>query len=118
MCCIYFVFKGLRALEPLSRDGAKGFIYFQIGVTDQEKNHALRADYCFKLFTIRLMPSFINCTFQLLNRKVAKALRVIFFSRSEPRLNALHSSLRELNRAGVRSEKETQMLTHWVIAAQ
>ena len=27
--------------EPLRRDGAKGFIYFRIGVTDQEKNHAL-----------------------------------------------------------------------------
>jgi hypothetical protein len=35
-------------------------LFFLIGVTDQKKNHALWADYLFKLFTIRLIPSFIN----------------------------------------------------------
>jgi hypothetical protein len=51
----------------LNRKGvkdAKGFIYFLIGVADREKNHALRAGYLFKLFTMRFMPSFINGTFQ------------------------------------------------------
>jgi hypothetical protein len=31
----------IKAVEPQRREDAKGFIYFLIGVTDQEKNHAL-----------------------------------------------------------------------------
>jgi len=45
-----------KVIEPPRREDAKGFIYFLIGVTDREKNHALRANHCFKLFTIRFMP--------------------------------------------------------------
>ena len=30
-----------KVIEPPRREDAKGFIYFLIGVTDREKNHAL-----------------------------------------------------------------------------
>jgi hypothetical protein len=39
----------IKAVEPQRREDAKGFIYFLIGVTDQEKNHALRAGYLLHL---------------------------------------------------------------------
>jgi len=37
----FYTFKKIRTVEPLRREGAKGYIFFQIGTNDLKKNHAL-----------------------------------------------------------------------------